>query len=108
MNIKLKKRINLIKKKQNQMMENLRIRFQTLDLSNVDDFKLYINILNQIYFINQDYNNLENKIKNLNSTLRKSKIKNLKQEIKEDNRRISNMDFYESLIFLQSHLSGSI
>ena len=108
MNIKLKKRINLIKKNQNIMMENLRIILGTLDLRNVEDFRLYINILNQIYFINKDYDSLENKIKNLNSTLKQRKIKNLKQEIKEDNRFQANMEFYSSLVFLQNHLSGSI
>jgi hypothetical protein len=108
MNIKLKKRVNQVKKSQNKMMENLRITFATLDLTNVEDFRLYINILNQVYFINLDYDNLESKIKNLNSTLKQRKIKNLKQEIKEDNRYQANIDFYSSLVFFQNHLSGCI
>jgi hypothetical protein len=108
MNIKLKKRINQVKKSQNKMMDNLRIILGTLDLRNVEDFRLYINILNQIYFINKDYDSLENKIKIINSTLKQRKIKNLKHEIKEDNRFQANMEFYSSLVFCQNHLSGSI
>ena len=105
MNIKLKKRINQIKKKQNKMMENLRVILGILDLRNVEDFRLYINILNQVYFINMDYNNLENKIKNLNSTLKKRKNKKV---IEEEHKFKENMDFYKSLVLFQNNLSESI
>lgn len=107
MNIKLKKRINQIKKKQNVMLENLNLSLRTIDVRKVEDFRLYINVLNQIYFINQSYDDLENLIKNLNNTLKQKKNKNLKKEIKEDNKLKANMEFYQSLIFLQNHLSGS-
>ena len=107
MNIKLKKRVNQIKKKQNHMLENLHLVMSNIDVRKVEDFRLYINILNQVYFINQSYDDIESLIKTLNNTLKQKKNKNLRKEIKEDNKLKANMEFYQSLIFLQNHLSGS-
>jgi hypothetical protein len=107
MNIKLKKRVNQIKKKQNNMLENLHLVMSNIDVRKVEDFRLYINILNQVYFINQAYDDIESFIKTLNNTLKQKKTKNLRKEIKEDNKLKANMEFYQSLIFLQNHLSGS-
>ena len=107
MNIKLKKRVNQIKKKQNNMLENLHLVMSNIDVRKVEDFRLYINILNQVYFINQSYDDIESLIKTLNNTLKQKKTKNLRKEIKEDNKLKANMEFYQSLIFLQNHLSGS-
>ena len=107
MNIKLKKRVNQIKKKQNHMLENLHLVMSNIDVRKVEDFRLYINILNQVYFINQSYDDIESLIKTLNNTLKQKKTKNLRKEIKEDNKLKANMEFYQSLIFLQNHLSGS-
>ena len=108
MNIRLKKRINLIKKKQNKMMENLHLRMGTLDLRNVEDFRLYINMLNQVYFINQTYDELESLINKLNKTLKQNKTTKLKKEILEDNKLNANIEFLKSFIFLQNHISGNI
>ena len=77
MNIKLKKRVNQIKKKQNNMLENLHLVMSNIDVRKVEDFRLYINILNQVYFINQAYDDIESLIKTLNNTLKQKKTKKL-------------------------------
>lgn len=100
-------RINKIKKKQNQMFNNMEKRLSTIDISNTEDFKLYINLMNQLHFLNQTYIELEDKIKNINKTLRNGKKKNMKNEIKEEKKMQESIDIFKPLIFLHYHLTGS-
>ena len=59
-------------------------KLSLLDFQDKDDFKFYLNILNQLHFLNKTYDELEEQIKNINLTLKKDKIKNLKKEIKKE------------------------
>ena len=107
MHPKYRNRINKIKKKQNQMFSNMEKRLSTIDISNTEDFKLYINLMNQLHFLNQTYIELEDKIKNINKTLRNGKKKNMKNEIKEEKKMQESIDIFKPLIFLHYHLTGS-
>ena len=107
MHPKYRNRINKIKHNQTQMFDNLEKKLKTLDLKNVDDFKLYLNLLNQLHFLNQTYDELEDKIQNINKTLAKGKKKNLKKEIKQEKMMQDSIDIFKPLIFLHYHLTGS-
>lgn len=100
-------RINKIKKKQNQMFNNMEKKLSTIDFRSTEDFKLYINLLNQLHFLNQTYNELEEKIKNINKTIRNGKKKNMNNEIKEEKKMQESIDIFKPLIFLHYHLTGS-
>ena len=90
------------------MFNNMEKRLSTIDISNTEDFKLYINLMNQLHFLNQTYNELEDKIKNINKTLRNGKKKNMKNEIKEEKKMQESIDIFKPLIFLHYHLTGSL
>tara|TARA_B100000242_G_C42962088_1_gene446226 strand:+ start:636 stop:974 length:339 start_codon:yes stop_codon:yes gene_type:complete len=107
MNPKFRNRLNKIKNKQNQMLNNLERKLKNINLQNTEDFKLYLNLLNQIYFLNKTFDEVEEKINNINLTLKKSKTKNLKKEIKEEKLMQESIDIFKPLIFLHYHLTGS-
>jgi hypothetical protein len=107
MHPKYRNRINKIKNKQNQMFDNMEKKLKTMDFKNADDFKLYLNLLNQIHFLNKSYDELEEKIRNINKTLKTSKNKNLKKEIKEEKKIQESIDIFKPLMCLHYHLYGS-
>ncbi len=107
MNPKFRNRLNKIKNKQNQMLNNLERKLKNINLQNTEDFKLYLNLLNQLHFLNKTFDEVEEKINNINLTLKKSKTKNLKKEIKEEKVMQESIDIFKPLIFLHYHLTGS-
>ena len=103
---KHRNRINRIRKRQNQMFNLMAKKLSSLDFQDKDDFKFYLNILNQLHFLNKTYDELEEQIKNINLTLKKGKIKNLKKEIREEKKIQESIDIFKPLIFLHYHLTG--
>ena len=108
MNIKINKNFNRVKAQHFKMVRNLNTRLKTLNLQNHEDFKLYINILNQIYFLNNIYNEAEVKIRDINTSLKKSEPKNINKQIEEDKRINESIDKFKPLIFLHYHISGVV
>ena len=104
-----RRKMNRIRNKHNKMSIRLEKKLVTLDLKNTDNFKYYINLLNQMYFINQLFDQLEEKINTFNFTLRTNKIKNIRKEIAKDKQikqdaddklMQESIDKYKPLIFL--------
>jgi hypothetical protein len=107
MNPKFRNRVNKIKQKQNQMLDNLEKKLKNINLQNTEDFKFYLNLLNQLHFLNKTFDEVEEKINNINLTLKKRKTKNLKKEIREEKVMQESIDIFKPLIFLHYHLTGS-
>lgn len=72
--------LNRIKRKYIKTVKKLQKEIQEGKL----DSELYINYMNQLYFINKSMNQLENDIIDLNKCIEKSKKKNQKNKIKDD------------------------
>ena len=60
---KYRNRINRIRKRQNKMFNLMSKKISTLDFQDKDDFKFYLNILNQLHFLNKTYDELEENAK---------------------------------------------
>ena len=72
--------LNRIKRKYIKTVKKLQKEIQEGKL----DSELYINYMNQLYFINKSMNQLENHIIDLKKCIEKSKKKNQKNKIKDD------------------------
>jgi hypothetical protein len=112
-----RRKMNRIRNKHNKMSIRLEKKLVTLDLKNTDNFKYYINLLNQMYFINQLFDQLEEKINTFNFTLRTNKIKNIRKEIAKDKQikqdaddklMQESIDKYKPLIFLHYYLNHRV